>query len=201
MKTILLTIGVLIIHLSTMAQEPNKKKLHLNLNVMAQGVTKNYAEGSPLYFKDSNKNIDVHFKLGKFLFKEKIVIGLGFNFRTVNDTKYIGNEDFNPETDYIGTLETQLGFFVRYKAYDKLFVEGYAGLFGWILSGGIFPKANYGPIIKHKLGIGYSFNIWHFLAIEPNISLMNPRELFRGKGNLADDVGIVSYGIGIAFKL
>jgi hypothetical protein len=157
MKTIFIVLAVLLVYLSTTAQELKKKKLLLNLNVMGQGVTQNYEAGTAPYFEDSNTNIDVHFKIGRYLFKEKATVGFGLNFRAVNNTKYISPrppvEEFDPEIHYIETTELQLGIFSRYKIYDELFVEGYAGFFGWVFRGRFFPSGPIGSIIKYKVGL------------------------------------------------
>lgn len=170
-----------------------------------QKVTENQVESTLPVFAHSNHNIDYHLKFGRYLLRQKMVIGLGLNIRFVNAIRA-----FHPKepTTYITSQEFQLGAFARYTIFNEIYIETTFGFFGLVPGAGYFLPATsfgsvtkFGPVTKYKFGLGYSFHLWHFLALEPNISFLNQREIYRGKGAPSDTVGQLSFGLGIAFKL
>ncbi|MFK7811485.1 MAG: hypothetical protein AB8B59_03270 [Maribacter sp.] len=197
MKNILTIICLIAINLS-MSQTLQKKRVLLNLEVSHQKVTENQVESTLPVFEHSNHNIDYHLKFGRYLLKQKLVVGLGLNIRFVNAIR-----DYHPKepTTYITSQEFQLGAFARYTIFNEIYIETTFGFFGLVPNGGFFPTTSFGPVTKYKFGVGYSLHLWHYLAIEPNISFLNQREIYRGKGAPSDIVGQLSFGLGIAFKL
>ncbi|MFK7813492.1 MAG: hypothetical protein AB8B59_13445 [Maribacter sp.] len=204
MKNILTIICLISINLS-MSQTLRKKRILLNLEVSHQKVTENEVGTTLPVFEHSNHNIDYHLKFGRYLLRQKMVIGLGINIRSVNATRFVERGE---PTVYITSQEFQLGAFVRYTIFNEIFIETTFGFFGLVPGAGYFLPATsfgsvtkFGPVTKYKFGVGYSFHLWHFLAVEPNISFLNEREIYRGKGAPSDTVGQLSFGLGIAFKL
>lgn len=182
-----------------------KKKVSIGVAVMRQSVTENFSEGTTPFFEHKKNHYDLQFKIGQFFFKEKITAGLaiGFNSNNVFDytlTRKSGGET-TKESKYISSTEMQFGLFAKYKVYDEIFVDAYVGLYGLTPIGRTFPSADIYNIIKYNFSVGYSLHIWHFLAVEPSISIRNSRKKYRGVDYLDDNISPLSFGLGLTFKL
>ncbi|WP_121065539.1 hypothetical protein [Maribacter vaceletii] len=191
---------------------PRKKKISIGLTVMGQNVSENTIESELSYFDSKPINYDVQFKIGKIFFREKITAGFAISFSTVNfydcesanyDRRHSTGSDFDSNSPeyYKSTLEMQLGVFAKYKVYDEIFVDAYVGLFGVFPDGGFFPSINNYDITKYNFSIGYGIHLWHFLALEPHISIRNSRKIYMGSKDHYDKISPLSFGLGITFKL
>lgn len=183
--------------------EIRKKKLSIGLAVMGQNITENSMEGATVFFNPKPINYDIQFKIGKIFFKEKITAGLALGFSPINfyNRESARNDEDNKEEYYRSTTEMQFGLFAKYKVYDEIFVDTYVGLFGLSPDGGFFPRGDYYNIIKYNFSVGYSLHLWHFLALEPHISIRNSRTIYKGNANVFDDISPLSFGLGLTFKL
>lgn len=185
--------------------EHRKKKLSLSLNVMGQNVTDNSIEREPIFYNHKPINYDVQFKIGRIFYKEKITAGLALNFGSVN---YYDNASARQDIEenridyYKSTIELQFGFFARYKVYDEFFVDAYVGLLGVFPDGGFFPRVDDSHnITKYNFSIGYSIHLWHFVALEPHVSIRNSRNMYMGRVDNYDKISPLSFGLGLALKL
>ncbi|WP_299436309.1 hypothetical protein [uncultured Maribacter sp.] len=185
--------------------EIRKKKLSIGLNIMGQNVTDNSIERESVFYNHKPINYDVQFKIGRIFYKEKITAGLALNFGSVN---YYDNASARQDIEenradyYKSTIELQFGFFARYKVYDEFFVDAYVGLLGVFPDGGFFPRVDDSHnITKYNFSIGYSIHLWHFIALEPHISIRNSRLIYMGRVDNYDKISPLSLGLGLAFKL
>ena len=185
--------------------EIRKKKLSIGLNIMGQNVTDNSIERESVFYNHKPINYDVQFKIGRIFYKEKITAGLALNFGSVNyyDNASARQDIEENRTDYYkSTIELQFGFFARYKVYDEFFVDAYVGLLGVFPDGGFFPRVDDSHnITKYNFSIGYSIHLWHFIALEPHISIRNSRLIYMGRVDNYDKISPLSLGLGLAFKL
>lgn len=182
----------------------SKKKLSIGLNVMGQNVTDNSIESEASFYNHKPINYDVQFKIGGLFLKEKLTTGLALGFSPINfyDWESARHDlEENSNAYYKSTTEMQFGVFAKYKVYNEVFVDAYVGLFGLFPDGGVFPRGDYHNIIKYNFSIGYSLHLWHFIALEPHISIRNRRIVYKGSDYPDDDISPLSFGLGLTFKL
>ncbi len=171
---------------------------------MGQNISENNVESELSFYNSKPINYDVQFKIGHIFFREKITTGIAIGFSTVNyydidSTRHNADED--QEDYYKSTIEMQFGLFSRYKIYDEFFVDAYVGLIGVFPDGGFFPNVDYPNITKYNFSVGYGFHLWHFLALEPHISIRNSRLIYMGERDNYDKISPFSFGLAITFKL
>lgn len=200
MKTSILILLLLLAHTAIVGQNGGKKKGFFSINMAGQKITDNSTPDTMPYFESDPTNIDYQLKIGRIFYRERMVAGMALNLREVNLFDIEAGRDEIEDNDYITRTEFSLGLFTRYYLYDQLFVEGYLGLFG-LARQNFLPTSAPGSITKYGLTLGYSIQLWHFVAIEPSIGIISQRMKLRGNSAPTDDIGQFSIGLGLSFKL